>query len=223
MLITCFAFCLEVWDVIWKMRFKFALCRDCLRRFILVIMLDHLIVNFSDRLVSFLTNDACSFSIIEWRMSVLDLSSDVYDATSDLTKHFIKLDESDSSNLTKHLIKLDENDSSNLTKATHRTWRKRRHLIKLDESVISSNLRSSSHQTFEKRDSLSTFWWAISCNDAWYDDIRNLILQKIIFCAKINVCVKLLWWMSVLMKMNADIIQLFLKRKASSCIKAVDK
>ncbi len=30
-------------------------------------------------------------------------------------------------------------DSSNLTKATHQTWRKRRHLIKLDESVISSN------------------------------------------------------------------------------------
>jgi hypothetical protein len=115
MLITCFAFCLEVWNVIWKMRFRFALCKNCLRRFILVIMLDHLIVNFSDRLISLLTNDACSFSIIEWRMFVLDLSSDVYDETSSLTKH---------------LIKLDENDSSNLTKATHQTWRKRRHLIK---------------------------------------------------------------------------------------------
>jgi hypothetical protein len=166
MLITCFAFCLEVWNVIWEMRFKFVLCRNCLKRFILVIMLDHFIVNFSDRLVSLLTNDACSFSIIEWHMPVLDLSSGVYDATSDLTKH---------------LIKLDESGSSNLTKATHQTWRKRRHLIKLDESVISSNLRSSFHQTFEKKDNFSTFWWAISCSDAWYDDMRNLILQKIIF------------------------------------------
>ncbi len=48
-----------------------------LKWFVFVIMLDHLIVNFFDRLVSLLTNDACSFSIIEWRMFVLDLSSDV--------------------------------------------------------------------------------------------------------------------------------------------------
>jgi hypothetical protein len=150
--------------VIWEMRFRFALCKDCLRRFILVIMLDHLIVSFSDRLVSLLTNDACSFFIIEWRMLVLDLSSDVYDETLSLTKH---------------LIKLDESDSSNLTRATHQTWRER--LIKLDErdvissnfdeSVISSNLRSSLHQTFEKKSNFSTFWWAISCNNAWYEKL----------------------------------------------------
>jgi hypothetical protein len=173
MLITCFAFCLEMWNVIWEMRFRFVLCRNCLRRFILVIMLDHLIVSFSDRLASLLTSDACSFSIIEWRMSVLDLSSDVYDETSSLTRH---------------LIKFDESISSNLTRATHQIWRKR--LIKLDEkdvissnfdeSVISSNLRSSSHQTFEKKSTLSTFWWAISCNNAWYEK-ENLVLQKIAF------------------------------------------
>jgi hypothetical protein len=85
-----------------------------------------------------LTNDACLFSIIEWRMFILDSSSDVYDETS--------------LNLIKHLIKLIVSDSSNLTKAIHQTWcvktsshqiwRERlikldewkRHLIKSDES-----------------------------------------------------------------------------------------
>ncbi len=86
-------------------------------RFILVIMLDHLIVNFSDRLVSLLANDACSFSIIEWRMSVLDLSNDVcsfsiFRATF-WRERLIKFDESDSSNLTKKDV-----ISSNLTKAS---------------------------------------------------------------------------------------------------------
>jgi hypothetical protein len=38
---------------------------NCLKRFVFVIMLDHFIVNFFDRLISFLMNDACSFSIIE--------------------------------------------------------------------------------------------------------------------------------------------------------------
>jgi hypothetical protein len=92
---------------------------------------------FSDCLISLLTNDACSFSIIEWRMSVLDLSSDVFDETLSLTKHLIKLE-------VKRLIKL-ESDSSNLTKATYQTWRERRHFIKFDESVISSLTRTSSH------------------------------------------------------------------------------
>ncbi len=90
--------------------------------FIFVIMLDHLIVNFSDHLVLFLANNACSFLIIKWRMS---------DETSSLMKHLIKvrrlikLDESDSLNLTsKNVI------SSKLTKASsHQTWN--RHLIKL--------------------------------------------------------------------------------------------
>jgi hypothetical protein len=143
---------------------------NCLKRFVFVIMLDHFIVSFFDRLVSLLTNDACSFSIIEWRMFVLDLSSDFYDETL----------------LMKHLIKLKKSDSSNLTKATHQIWRKRliktwweqRHLIKLDDSVISSNLRSSSHQTFEETDDFSTF---DERSHVATRDMKNLVLQKIIF------------------------------------------
>jgi hypothetical protein len=95
-----------------------------------------LIISSSDFLIAqfrFLANDACLFSIIEWRMFVLDLSSDVYDEMSSLTRR---------------LIKFDENDSSNLTKATHQTLMKKRHFIKFDEKIISSNLSSSFHQTF---------------------------------------------------------------------------
>jgi hypothetical protein len=132
MLITCFASCFEMWNVIWKMRFRFVFCWNCLWWFVLVIMLDHFIV--------ILTNDACLFSIIEWRMSVFDLSNDVYDETS------LKL--------TRHLIKLMMSDSSNLTKATHQIWWMkasshqiwRKRFIKLDDvislnrtNVISSN------------------------------------------------------------------------------------
>jgi hypothetical protein len=47
-------------------------------------------------------------------MPVLDLSSDVYDEASSLTKHLIKLE-------VRRLIKLDESGSSNLTKAAHQT------------------------------------------------------------------------------------------------------
>jgi hypothetical protein len=116
---------------------------------------------FLTRQVSSLTNDACSFSIIEWRMPVLDLSSDVYNETSSLTRHFIKLEKS---------------DSSNLTKATHQTWwvktsfhqiwRKR--LIKLDDVISLSRTNASSHQTFEKKDSFFIFWWTIFCSDTWW-------------------------------------------------------
>jgi hypothetical protein len=146
MLVTCFASCLEMWDVIWEMRFRFVLCRDCLSD---SFSWSGLIISssvFSDRLVSLLVNDACSFLIIKWRMPVLDLSSDVYDETSRLTEYLIKV---------RRLIKLDGSDSSNLTK----------------KDVISSNLRSSSHQTFEKKDNLSTFWWAISCSDTWCEEL----------------------------------------------------
>jgi hypothetical protein len=65
-------------------------------------------------------------------MSVLDLSSDVYDETS-LMRHLIKLDESDSSNLMSENVisSNDESDSSNL----------------MSENVISSNLTKATHQT----------------------------------------------------------------------------
>jgi hypothetical protein len=102
MLITCFTSCLEMWNVIWKIRFRFIFCWNYLWRFVFVIMLDNFIVNFFDCLISFLTNDACLFSIIEWRMLVLDSSNDVYDETLlNLTRHFIKFIVSDFSNLTK--------------------------------------------------------------------------------------------------------------------------
>jgi hypothetical protein len=173
MLITCSAFCLEMWDVIWKMRFKFVLYKNCLKWFILVIMFDHLIVNFFN---------SSSFIFDEWRMLILDYRMTYVCSRSverrlwwnvKFNEAFIKFDENDSSNLTKHLIKFDENDSSNLTKATHQTWWKRRHLIKLDESVISSNLRSSSHQTFWKERRFLYFLMSdtISCNNAWYKEL----------------------------------------------------
>jgi hypothetical protein len=118
-----------------------------------------------------LTNEACLSSIIEWRMLVLDSSSDVYDETS--------------LNLTRHLIKLIVSDSSNLTKVTHQTWWVktsshqiwRRRLIKLDEwkrhliKSDSSNLMTSSHQIFEKRDSFFIFWWVVFCSDTWYEEL----------------------------------------------------
>jgi hypothetical protein len=90
-----------------------------------------------------LSSDVCVFSIFR--------------TTSDKTTH---------QTWRKRLIKLDKSDSSNLTKATRQTWRKnvislnltkasshqiwrKRHLIKSDESVISSNLTSVRvlHQT----------------------------------------------------------------------------
>jgi hypothetical protein len=108
MLITCFASCLEMWDVIWKMRFKFVFCWNYLWRFVLVIMLNYFIVSFFDCLIWLLTNDVYLFSIIEWRLFVLDLSSDVYDKTL--------------LNLTNDFIKFFVSDSSNLTKAIHQTW-----------------------------------------------------------------------------------------------------
>jgi hypothetical protein len=132
MLITCFASCLEMWYIIWEMRFRFVSCWNCLWWFVFVIMLDHFIVSFFDCLASFLTNDACLFSIIEWRMLVFDSSSDVYDETSlNLTRHFIKFIVSDSSNLTKAI-----HQTWWVKTSSHQIWRKR--FIKFDD-VISSN------------------------------------------------------------------------------------
>ncbi len=109
---------------------------NCLRRFVFVIMFNHFIVSFSDHLISCLTNNACSFSIIEWRMSVLDLSSDVCLFSICRTTFMMR----------RRLW----NISSNLKKATHQIWRKR--LIKFDENnVISSNLTITSfHQTWDR-------------------------------------------------------------------------
>jgi hypothetical protein len=76
----------------------------------------------------------------------------------------------------RRLIKLDESGSSNLTKAAHQTWREKRHLIKSDENLTSSNF-------WEGRQS---FYFLMS-NSAATLDVRNLALQKIIFCVKTAV------------------------------------
>ncbi len=107
---------------------------------------------FFDRLISLLTNDACSFSIIEWRMLVFDRRATyVYSRLVErrLWWDVIKLDETSHQTHYEQLIKFDENDSSNLinenvislnlTKAIHQIWRKKCHLIKSNERVISSN------------------------------------------------------------------------------------
>ncbi len=152
MSITCFAFCLEMWDVIWEMRFRFILCRNCLKWFILVIMLDHLIVSFFDRLISLFD---------EWRMLIFDYRV-TYVCSRSVERRLwwdVKLDEASHQIWSNELIKLDESDSSNLTEKTssHQTWQKR-HLIKLDDNVISSNLiRVLSHQTLRKKSNFSTF------------------------------------------------------------------
>jgi hypothetical protein len=121
-----------LWDVIWEMRFRFVSCKDCLRWFILVIMLDHFIVNFF-----------WSSSLIfdEWRMLILDYRV-TYVCSRSVERRLwwdVKLDETSHQVWRERLIKLNESDSSNLTKQTssHQIWRKR-HLIKF-EIVISSN------------------------------------------------------------------------------------
>jgi hypothetical protein len=197
-LITCSASCFEVWNVIWKMRFKFVLCRDCLKWFIFVIMLDHLIVSFSN---------SSSFIFDEWRMLILDYRV-TYVCSRFVERRLwcdVKLDEASHQTWRKRLIKLDE--------TSHQIWWKR--LIKFDErDVISSNLtKASSHQTwdrhliklFEKKDNFSIFWWAIRFH-ATTRDKENLVLQKITFILREDR------W-AFLMKVDADIIQLFLKEE----------
>jgi hypothetical protein len=185
-----------MWDVIWEMRFKFVFC---LRLSETIRSRDHAwsfhrqfcwSFNFTfDEwrmlILDYRVTYACS-RFVERRMSVLDLSSDVYDETSlNLTKHFIKLIVSNSSNLTRatHQIWWVKTSS-------HQIWRKR--LIKFDERnvISSSRTNASSHQTFEKKDSLFIFWWANFCSDTWCEKLN---LAKDSFCVKINVCVRLLW------------------------------
>ncbi len=116
----------------------------------------------------------------EWRMSILD-----YRVTHVCSRfverrlwwNVIKIDETFHQTHDERLIKFDESDSSNL----------------MNESVISSSrTNASSHQTFEKKDSFFTFWWAIFCSDIWCEELS---FAKSSFCAKIDVW--LLWWVSV--------------------------
>jgi hypothetical protein len=144
--------------------------------FIFVIMLDHFIVSFFDRLVSLLMSDVCLFSICRtmyarFRFFDRRLWWDV---------------------------KLDEAFYQN--KTTHQTWRKR--LIKFDEkNLISSKLtKTLFHQTWDrhfikflKRKTIFLFFDELS--HATTHDVKNLVLQKIIFVLCENkCCVKMLLW-----------------------------
>jgi hypothetical protein len=165
-----------------------------LRRFVLVIMLDQLIVNFSDRLISlfdewrmlildYRMTYVCSRSV-ERRMSVLDLSSNVCLSstcrTTFMMKRHLKLDETFHQIHCERLINLDKSDSlnlmnenvisSNLTRTTYQIWRRKRHFIKLNERVISSNfLKRETIFLFFDEQFLKTF------------DVKNLILQNSFF------------------------------------------
>ncbi len=117
MLITCFASCLEMWDVIWEMRFRFVFCWDCLWRFVLVIMLDH-------------------FIVILWRMFILDCRV-TYICSRFVERRLwwdvIKLDERS------HWMTKATHQTWWMKTSSHQIWRKRliksdeRHLIKLWE------------------------------------------------------------------------------------------
>jgi hypothetical protein len=152
MLITCFTSCFEMWDVIWEMRFRFVLRRNCLSDLFSWSCLIILSSVFSDRLALFLANNACSFLIIKWRMS---------DETFSLMKNLIKV---------RRLIKSDESGSSNLTKATHQTRREKtsfhqtwgRHLIKFLR-------RKTVHLLSDKQSFAATL------------DVKNLVLRRVIF------------------------------------------
>ncbi len=76
MLITCFTFCLDVRCDL-RNAIQIFSCRNFLWRFVLVILLDHLIVSVSDCLVSIQRVTHAHSRHVEWRMPVLDVSSDV--------------------------------------------------------------------------------------------------------------------------------------------------
>jgi hypothetical protein len=178
---------------------------------------------FFHRLASLLTNDACSFLILEWRMFVLDLSSDVYNETS-LMRHLIKLDESDSSNLMSENVisSNDESDSSNLMSENVIWSNDESDLSNLTKATSSHQVESARHliKLFEKTDNSSTFWWAIFCSDTWYEKLNlaeNRLLSEDKCLCKTAMISERSWW-----KLNVDITQLFLKRKASTYVKTID-
>jgi hypothetical protein len=127
-----------MWDVIWKIRFRFVFCWNYLWWFVLVIMLDHFIVSFF-----WLSNLAFD----EWRMLILDYRVTYVCSRfveRRLWRDVIKFDEKSHQIHCERFIKFDEKDSSRLTTSFHQTWLKQ--FIKLDD-VISSNLTKIIHQT----------------------------------------------------------------------------
>jgi hypothetical protein len=186
MLITCFAFCFEMWDMIEECDFRFFFLQ---RVSLWIRSRDHV---WSSHRLCF---DCSTRVFSRWRTRLNSF-------------FFFRNDK----NLTRRLIRLDESDSSNLTRATHQTWYERSHQIWLDGfssnltddissnlmscissnlmndissnlmSCISSNLMNdissnlmttfhqiwwaashqiwwaTSHQTLRKKDNFSTFW-----------------------------------------------------------------
>ncbi len=166
-----------------EMRLQIFFLQKYFCEFVLVIMLDHLIVRFSDRSISLFS---------EWRMSVLDYRV-TYVCSRSVERRLwwdVKLNEMIHQTWRERLIKFDESDSSNFDEKTssHQTWRKD-HLIKF-EFVISSNFlkRKTVSLLFDERSHAAT------------RDMRNLVLQRITFvlCKDKCFCVRLRWWMSVL-------------------------
>ncbi len=192
MSITCFASCLEMWDVIWEMRFKFIFC---LKLFETIHFRDHawsfhrkfcwsssLIFDEWRILILDYRMTYICFRFIERRMFILDLSNDVYNETLlNLTRHFIKLIVSDSSNLTKTIYQ-----TWWVKTSFYQIWRKR--LIKLDEKnvILSNRMNASSHQIFEKKDNFSIFWWASFCNDIWCEKLS--LAKDFLLCENKCLC-----------------------------------
>jgi hypothetical protein len=149
-----FAFCLEMWDVIWKMRFRFVFCKNCLSD---SFSWSCLIISSSvifDRLVSLFS---------EWRMLILD-----YRVTHVCSR-----------SVERHLW---ESDSSNMTKASHQTWWKKRHLIKFDEKASSHQIWRKRLIKLSKRETILLF--SDKQSFAATLDMKNLVLQKVIFDVK---------------------------------------
>jgi hypothetical protein len=92
----------------------------------------------------------------------------------------------------------------------------------LTKATSSHQVESARHliKFFEKTDSFSTFWWAIFCSDTWCEELslaENRLLSENRCLYKTAMISERSWW-----KLNADITQLFFKRRASSYVKTVD-
>jgi hypothetical protein len=104
MLITCFAFCFEMWNVIEKCDFKFFLLQKFFCEFVFVIMLNHLIVYVSIIWLEFFRHDECFDE-----NDSSNMTKAIYQTWYE--RHLIISDK-------QHLIKLDE---MYLVKS-HQTW-----------------------------------------------------------------------------------------------------
>jgi hypothetical protein len=92
----------------------------------------------------------------------------------------------------------------------------------LTKATSSHQVESACHfiKLFEKTDSFSTFWWAIFCSDIWCEELslaESRLLSEDRCLYKTVMISERSWW-----KLNADITQLFLKRRTSSYVKTVD-